>query len=137
MSRNEEFHQAYRMQHQPSSEGAGLHEAESAFPDFYSMPHVYADSHDKAMDAESTRAIMVAQNKPDAMVRVHRAVPEGVTDINPGDWVTTSKRYARMHGMHPTDPKKDMPVISASVPARELKSGGDSIHEWGWFPNGT
>lgn len=137
MSRREEFEQAYRMEHRPSADGAPLHDVGAAFPDFYDMPHVYAYSHDPATDAESVSAVMAARGKPDSMVTVHRAVPRGVTDINPGDWVSTSKRYARQHGMHPTDPEKDSPVLSKRVPARELLSGGDSIHEWGWFPHGT
>ena len=81
------------------------------------------------------RPLDPVKDKPDAMVTVHRAVPHGVTDINPGDWVTPSKSYAKQHGMHESDPKQDLPVISKKVRAADLRTDGDSVNEFGYFPS--
>src|SRR5690606_40088346 len=69
-------------------------------------------------------------NSPDAMVWIYRAVPEDVSTFNPGDWVTTSKAYARDHmagedGWH---------VMARRVKARELYTDGNSINEWAYWP---
>ena len=42
--------------------------------------------------------IEAAKGKPNKKVKVYRAVPKGVTEINSGDWLTLSKEYAKMHG---------------------------------------
>ncbi|WP_460691956.1 hypothetical protein [Neomicrococcus lactis] len=60
------------------------------------------------------------------MVRIWRAVPEGVTTINPGDWVALSKEYATAEsyaeGGH---------VIYAAARAGDLWSEG-LLEEWGY-----
>jgi hypothetical protein len=52
--------------------------------------------------------------------------------INPGDWVTTSRRYAKSHGESTLRGKYK--IVSKKVKANELATDGDSIHEWGWNP---
>ena len=122
----------YRGRHQPDPDGPQMHEAGLAFPDLYEHPRYYVTHGPE--DAESLRAISVARSNPDAMIKIYRSAPRGVTQINPGDWVTPSKHYATQHGLHPYDPEQDMPVISMIVRAKELRTEGNSIHEWGWFP---
>ena len=124
----------YRMRHQPDPEGPAMHEAGLAFPNIYEIPRAYTSGIGNA-DAESMLAISRARSNPGAMIRIYRAAPQGVTQINPGDWVTPSKHYATIHGMHPEDPALDSPVISMIVPAAELRTEGNSINEWGWFPD--
>lgn len=124
----------YRGQHQPDLDGPGIHDADQVYDGIHDNPHWYRTG-DPAADAESLAAIRAARGRPEATVRVYRAVPHGVTEINPGDWVSPSKSYARQHGTHPDDPAQDWPVISKVVPAKHLREGsGNSIHEWGYRP---
>jgi hypothetical protein len=124
----------YRMSHQPDLAGPGIHEADKTYPGIHDNPRWYATG-DACCDAESMSVISQTRGRPDHTVRVYRAVPHGVTDINPGDWVSTSRTYAQQHGRHPEDPAQDMPVISKTVRARNLVEGsGNSIHEWGYQP---
>lgn len=134
MSRSGEFDAGYRGSHRPpdASSGSPLHDVESVMPGFYENPRLYATG--SPHDAESIRVIRSSRGRPEAPVRVFRAVPRGVTEINPGDWVSTSRSYASDHGKHPTDPSLDWPLISREVAAGELHSEGNSIHEWGWNP---
>jgi hypothetical protein len=53
---------------------------------------------DPRIDSEVFSALRAVRNSPNAFVRAYRAVPSNVDAINPGDWVTTSKTYAKMHG---------------------------------------
>ena len=86
-----------------------------------------------AMDRESLAVIQRAKANPNATVTVYRAVPSGVSDkVNAGDWVTTSKQYAKDHGESALG--GDYKVISQKVKASELATDGNSIHEWGWWP---
>jgi hypothetical protein len=128
----------YRMQHQPDPDGAPLHDIESVMPDYYAHPEYYSTGDDEC-DGQSRRAILRNRNRPDAMVWIYRAVPRHVYEaegpsVLPGDWVSTSKAYARQHGMHATDPAQDLPVATRRVPARTLRQDGNSINEWGYFP---
>lgn len=53
--------------------------------------------------------------------------------INPGDWVTVSKRYAVSHGK--TNLLNDYKIITKVVPAKHLFTTGDSLHEFGYDPS--
>ena len=125
---------SYRMSHQPDlgEEAVGAHEAHKLYPDLHENPRLYTTG-EGAPDRETMTALRRAKDKPDATVTIHRSTPSG--QINPGDWVSLSKTYAKQHGFHATDPKQDVPVVSMKVPAREVREGsGNSIHEWGWHP---
>lgn len=101
--------------------------------DFYDEIHHYAYLNDPT-DKESVRVIRYARNKPDAIVTIYRAVPKGVKEINPGDWVSLSKLYAKEHGMHHEDSKLDMPVISKKVKAKDVWWDGNDVNEFSYFP---
>lgn len=122
----------HRMQHQPDRTGAPMHDVEGVFPDLYTRPELYVFGPEYRA---SIRVIQGVRGKPDADVTVYRSVPHGVTEINPGDWVSPSRAYAAQHGMHATDPTQDLPVISRVVRASELRTEGNSVSEWGWFPD--
>lgn len=79
-------------------------------------------SGDPVIDRDWWMIAMKAKGKPDYEVEVYRAVPKGVTDINSGDWVTTSKKYAENHGENALNGEYDL--ISAKVKANTLSSEG-------------
>ena len=52
--------------------------------------------------------------------------------INPGDWVTLSKRYAHEHGR--ANLRGKYKIISKKVFARDVYTDGNSLEEWGYEP---
>jgi hypothetical protein len=106
-----------------------MHRLTDMLPDdVYDKPQHYTG----AVDAPLRRALGSARGNPEAMVTIHRSVPPGVREIHPGDWVSPSRAYAAGNNLHPTDPSKDFPVISARVPAKHLWTQGDDLQEWGY-----
>ena len=77
---------------------------------------------DSVVDREWFAAAMKAKGNPNAEIEVYRAVPKGVKTINNGDFVTTSKKYAEMHGENVLD--EGFEIIKKKVPARFLSSEG-------------
>jgi hypothetical protein len=75
-----------------------------------------------SVDREWFSAAYRAKGNPEAEVTVYRAVPKGVKDINSGDWVTTSKTYAKDHGENTLNGEYDL--ISSKVKAKTLTSEG-------------
>lgn len=70
--------------------------------------------------------------KPDEMVDIYRAVPPDAPDeILPGDWVTTTKDYADMHGLGLEDYK----ILQGRTEAKRLRTDGNSPHEFGYTGN--
>jgi 8-oxo-dGTP pyrophosphatase MutT (NUDIX family) len=124
---------SYRMQHQaPDADyGAPLHDVHGMMPDFYEHPEYYHAGQEHFHDSASV--IRSARGKPEKMISVYRALPaeHAGKGIRPGDWVSTSKDYARGEGRWSDDPKHDYPVIHARVPAKHLHTEGD-VHEWGY-----
>jgi hypothetical protein len=101
------------------------------------------DPDSERSDSESFDAINRVRGRPGRIVRVYRGVPKDVTKINPGDWVTPSRHYARWHvksnlGYNDAEGKwvSQGHVISKLVPARELWWDANSINEFGWDPEG-
>lgn len=125
----------YRMKHgaPDADSGAPAHDltVRGVYPrDVYETLRQYRSGDKFDYDAESV--VRRLRGKPDARVQICRAVPKGVKTINPGDWVSITKGYARQHGKHSSDPSRDMPIICARVPAREIHTAGDSLLEWGY-----
>jgi len=94
----------------------------------------YGHGDNPAMDKASVDIVKRFRNNPEATVKVYRAVPVGVDKINPGDWVTINRQYANQHGSSWVNDGKYR-IIEAEVPAKSLTTSGDSIHEWGYFPD--
>jgi hypothetical protein len=84
------------------------------------------------IDSEWYVAAMKAKNKPDAEIEIFRAVPKGVEDINAGDWISTSKTYAKWHGENVLNGEYDL--ISKKVKANTLSSEGYP-YEFGYNPD--
>lgn len=122
----------YKGEHRPPSEdyGAPLHDLTVIYPD-----DVYQNIMSYAGDFSQKKAaniILNYKNKPNKLIKIYRAVPEHVNYINPGDWVAITKNYAIQHSKHPTDPKKDLKIISANVFAKDIHTDGNSFEEWGY-----
>lgn len=77
---------------------------------------------DRQIDSEWFKAAYLAKGNPDKLVEVYRAVPKGVKEINRGDWVTTSKTYAKNHGENILN--DDYDIITKKVKASTLSSEG-------------
>jgi hypothetical protein len=96
----------------------------------------YGTGYAKA-DREAFTLAQRVRGNPDAEVTMYRAVPkdENITDINAGDWVTLSKEYAKTHGESAL--RGDYKILSQKVKAKDLWTNADSIHEFGYQPQGT
>lgn len=123
----------YMMSHRPAVPedlSEGFHDLDNLFPGIYSGKHRYPTNVPK-VDDEAMRAIWKAQGNPEAMIDIYRAVPKGVRDFNTGDWVTTSKTYAKEHGRHSLD--DDFEIIKGKARAADISEPGDSIAEQGYW----
>jgi hypothetical protein len=98
-----------------------------------------------ALEADKRR-MMKHGSEPGEYERVHaalehqRALPDEESGpprhaINPGDWVTTNRAYAKGHGESTL--RGNYRIISKRVRASEVFTNGDSIHEYGYWPKGT
>lgn len=124
---------SYRQAHRaPDERDAPLYDvtANGVYPtDFYERSWQYLSD---PLEHDALPIVQGKRGRPDKPVLICRAVPKGVRDINPGDWVSIVKKYARLHGKHATDPAQDMPVICARAKARDLHTEGNSLLEWGY-----
>lgn len=76
--------------------------------------------------ASTAATLVVAQGHPESESHIWRAVPQGVTTINPGDWVSLSKEYAEEEAQ-----MESAQIISATAKASDLWSEG-LLEEWGY-----
>lgn len=119
--------------------GAPLHDLTGGgqmYPaDVYSAKaaQYYGTGYPKA-DKEAFALAHRVRGNPEAEVTMYRAVPkdESITSINPGDWVTLSKDYAKTHGESVLE--NNYNILSQKVKAKDLWTNADSIHEFGYQP---
>jgi hypothetical protein len=139
--------EAYRGEHTaPTTESAPASDLTSngVYPaDVYTRP----DWYEQDDGLEEMRKIQRLKGKPDSPVWIHRAVPLDVAEeamkldsplsyvFRGGDWVTTSKQYAKDHGESALNGKYR--VFSKRVKAKDIYTNGDSIFEWGYNPEET
>jgi len=117
--------------------GAPLHDLTQIYPDdIYSdkASRYYGDMGGDVNDKDSVRLMQAYRNKPDATVKIYRAVPidKKEISINAGDWVTLNKNYAIQHGRSTLYSKYK--IVSKIVAARTLFTDANSIHEFGYDP---
>jgi hypothetical protein len=117
--------------------GAPLDNLKGIYPDDVYGPNAaryYGHASGDATDKAAARIIQATKGKPDAPVKVFRAIPKGIqsNEINPGDWITTIKSYAVQHGEGALG--GDYKIIEKTVPAGDLYTNGDSIFEFGYDP---
>ena len=126
---------SYRGSHTaPNAEvyGATLDDLTKIMPkDVYSQQgkRLYG-SGDSTIDHQWYMAALKARGNPEAEVTVYRAVPKGVKEINSGDWVTTSKKYAENHGQNAIE--GEFEILTKKVPAKKLSSEGYP-YEFGYY----
>jgi len=136
---------SYRMQHQVTEPELGAARLDDmtgggeVFPDDIYSPHGlrYYGNPSNKFDRESYEVIQRAKGNPEMEITIYRAVPKGVKDINPGDFVTPSKTYARDHAYSGYGPMGDEAgdVISKKVKVKDIYSPGNDLNEFGYFPN--
>ena len=130
---------SYRGSHSaPSAEfGAPLNDmTRGMYPDdFYSQNGLRYYGSGSDGEKEAFAIAQKVRGKPDAMVTAYRAVPKGAqSELNAGDWIATSKAYARQHGDSVLN--GDYDIISQKVPAKHIYTNADSISEYGYDPTG-
>jgi len=87
---------------------------------------------------QSYNMILKAKNKPNADITIYRAVPKNVKNINKGDFVTLSPKYAELHaasgyGRRGNEAGK---VIKQKVKVKDLIWDANDVNEFGYFPTG-
>ena len=114
--------------------GAPLHDVTGIYPDdiYSSNAFRYYGHYGDSRDYEAIGIIQRFKGKPDRLIRVYRAVPKDVRKINPGDWVTTVRAYAKEHGESTL--LGDYRILSKVVHARDIFTSGDCPFEWGYDP---
>lgn len=87
---------------------------------------------------ESFQIINKVKNKPDEEVTIYRAVPNNdkIKDINKGDFVTLSKKYAELHaasgyGEYGNDKGK---ILEKKVKVKDIYWDQNDVNEFGYFP---
>lgn len=138
---------SYRGPHQPSANyGAHAYDlSEIVNPDIYDHPEWYF-SMSEPYNRIAAFILRRIRGKPEAKVNIYRAVPADAGDtINPGDWVTIVRSYAKLHGESILQRYDDQgnpigpgyKILKAQVKAKELMWPADSLVEFGWFPEGN
>jgi hypothetical protein len=155
---NEAPDTSYRMEHQPrgpeDGEGIRLDDLtknisgeQAGYPDdFYTSqgmriyaqgPSFEGDEYGLA-NQESYEIIASVKGNPDAEVTIYRAVPDedAITTINPGDFVTLSPTYAKLHGASGYGRSGDEAgkVLEQKVKVRDIYWDGNDVNEFGYFP---
>lgn len=119
---------AYQIEHKPMTEAGGasrLHNLEPSFgPDVYGSNALQYFGSGLPEEKAALRLMRQVKGSPNAMVTIYRGVPDGVSSINPGDWVTILPDVAAQYGN----------VVKMQVPASHITSWPDSLLEFGYFP---
>ena len=127
-----ESNETYKMQHEAPmlDSNPSAVDLNNVFPDIYTGQglNYYATGMD--YDGKAINIIKSMNANPNKAITAYRAVPEGVTDFNAGDWITTTKEYARDH----IGDDKGYHIITKKIKPSEMASDGNSIHEFGYDP---
>ncbi len=128
--------QDYRGLHKaPNQEnGSPLHDLSNTYPDdiYSDLGARYYGHGEPKLDRTSIQIIQKAHNQPDMPITIYRAVPKEIKEILAGDWVTINKQYAVTHGE--SSLQGNYSILTKIVPAKNLYTDGNSIHEWGYNP---
>ena len=120
----------YGMGHRPSKTGGTgddiTKKGEVMSEDVYQHPEWYGNMDDKTYQ-ESFETIRKMKGKPEKEITIYRASPK--SEINEGDWVTLSKKYAEGEAL-----AEKVPVNKFKVKAKDIQFAGDDINEFGYYP---
>lgn len=119
----------YRMAHRPSEDYGNASDFERNMSDIFDHPNWYLDM-TEPYNIESLNALRKVRNNPEGKLKIYRATPGD--EINPGDWVTPSKKYAKEHLKRSLDGKGK--ILEMTVKAKDVLFAGDDINEFGYFP---
>lgn len=126
----------YKGSHEsPDAEsGAPLHDLTGLFhqDDIYGPEALRLHGQNYSYSGQVINKIKMLRGKPNAGVSIYRAVPKNIKTINPGDWVTLTKEYAKEHGEDNLG--GNFKILHKVTSAKNLYTDG-SIHEWGWHPS--
>lgn len=133
----EEYRGSHKAPTKDDDVGAPMHNLKGVYPDDFYGPkgfHIYSDygsSHDRV----AHNIAVSAKGRPDKQLRIYRSVPKNIekAKISKGDWVATTRQYAKEHG-DSVHGKGNHRILSKAVHARDLFTTGDSVHEWGYDP---
>ena len=122
----------YKGEHSaPTTEDTPMYKADEVFgEEIYTQK---AFDHFGRYSPYAKKSILIIQNvrnKPNAPVKIYRAVPENVMSINNGDWVTINKDYAEHHGK--THLKNEYKILTKTTTAKNLFTDGNDVSEWGY-----
>lgn len=123
--------QDYGMSHRPSADGPQAHDMaghEWFGKDYYTRPESYGANLSQAADRESLASLQKIKGNPNGDVTIYRASPKN--EFNHGDWVSLSKKYAQQEAK-----AEGVPVNALTVKAKDVRNAGDSINEFGYFPD--
>lgn len=120
----------YMMTHRPSEEYGNGSNFEKNMDGIFEHPEWYINMRED-YNLESLNALKKVRKKPDAEIMIYRATPGN--EINFGDWVTPSKKYAELHNNSQLDGKGN--ILKLKVKAKDILWGGDDINEFGYFPD--
>ena len=122
----------YFMNHRPSNDYGDASNFESNMSGIFEHPEWYMNM-SESYNIQSLNALKKVRNNPEADITIYRAT---IGDkINPGDWVTPSKKYAEYHNKSQFDGKGN--IIEMKVKAKDVLFAGDDINEFGYFPTET
>jgi hypothetical protein len=119
---------SYGLQHRPMTVEGGASRLDDLVPafgeDVYGPKALQYFGSGEPREQEALALLKSLRGKPDAEVTIYRGVPDGVSDIAPGDWVTLVPSVAADYGR----------VISKKVRASDITSWADSLLEFGYYP---
>lgn len=132
ITEEEDYHGEHKA---PSTDDAPLYDLSVVYPD-----DIYtgrgSDYAQEPSERYGLAEVLRCHNKPWARVQVFRAVPKDIkgAKINPGDWVTLSRQYAKEHGLRSLGGPGKYKILTLNAYARDLYTNGDSLAEWGYNP---
>lgn len=124
----------YRVQHQAPTirDGSGVagFDVEKALPDVNGPNGLQFYGTGSPHDMQALGVLRSMRGRPDKVITIYRSVPKSVKDINVGDWVATTRGYAKDHAAGETG----WHILTKKVRAKDIATDGNSIHEWGYDP---
>lgn len=125
----------YKIEHRPMQDAGGaarLHDLTASFPeDIYGSNALQYYGSGDQREASVLRILRSLRGKPDATVKIYRGAPASASGINTGDWVTLNRSVAQDYA----DQLRDGKVFEKEVKAKDVTAWGDSLLEYGYFPN--